>query len=150
HSMVCARRSSSPWGFILVQMRILAKPMRRPGEEIAEEGTLFLNGLQFLAGLEADRFAGRDANFFTGTRIASDAGLARLDVENPEAPQFNPLATSQSRFQSVEHSLYGVFSLCARHAGIGDHRVHYIQLYHQFPRCQKRKPMLDSPPWVVK
>ena len=41
--------------------------------------------LQFFAGLKANGFAGRDADFFAGARVAADAGLARLYGEDAKA-----------------------------------------------------------------
>ena len=51
----------------------------------------FRHFLEFFAGLEAHGFAGRDFHFFAGARVAADAGLARLDVENTEPTQLDPV-----------------------------------------------------------
>ena len=57
---------------------------------------LFVLGkcLQFLAGLEAYSLAGRDADFRPRTRVAADAGLARLYRKHAEATQFNAVVVS--------------------------------------------------------
>ena len=54
--------------------------------------------LQFFAGLEADSLAWGNVDFFTGARVAADAGLARLDAEDPKAAQFNALAAAEGSF----------------------------------------------------
>src|ERR1035441_4133523 len=54
--------------------------------------TLLVNGLQFLAGLEADGLAGRYGHFGAGARVPSNAGLARTHVEDAKTAQFNAVA----------------------------------------------------------
>ena len=60
--------------------------------------------MQLLAGLEAHGFAWRDVDFFTGARVAADAGLAGLDAEDAEAAQFNALPAAQGTLQGLEDS----------------------------------------------
>src|SRR5215470_8641141 len=60
--------------------------MKRAGSRF--ERSRLLDRLQFLAGLEADCFAGRDGDFGAGSRVASDAGLSGTDVEHAKATQF--------------------------------------------------------------
>ena len=66
-----------------------AGPIFGDVETIAEEGTPLSSGLveevEFFAGLEADGFAGSDADFGSGARVAAYAGFAGFDVEDSEA-----------------------------------------------------------------
>src|SRR5690348_11807137 len=67
--------------------------------------------LQFLAGLEAHCFAGRDADFLAGAGISADAGLAGAHVENTEAPQLNSLAFAERILHGLEDSFDGLLRL---------------------------------------
>jgi len=91
--------------------------------------------LQFFAGLEAYRFAGRNIHFFAGARIAANAGLARLHGKNSEAAQFNSLAPAHAAFQRFKNRLDGLFGLDAAHASsieLGQYGVHDIQFNQTF------------------
>src|SRR5687767_811007 len=48
--------------------------------------------LEILAGLEADRPAGRDADFLAGSWVTADPPLPRLHLEHAEAAQLDPFA----------------------------------------------------------
>jgi hypothetical protein len=72
--------------------------------------------LQFLAGFEPHRFAGGDADFLAGARVAADTGLARADAENAEAAQFNAITCRESLFEPLEYGIHGSFSLGSRQA----------------------------------
>ena len=61
--------------------------------------------LQFLAGLEADRFAGRNRHFRTRAGIAPDAGFAGTYLENSESPKFDTLLPSQCFFTAPQHHI---------------------------------------------
>ena len=66
------------------------------------------------AGFEAHGLARRNVDLFAGARIASDAGLARLDVEDAEAPQLDALAAAKRILQGLEDRLHGLLCLwCA-------------------------------------
>src|SRR5579863_7309774 len=86
--------------------------------------------LQFLAGLEAHGFAGRDADFLAGARIAADAGLARAHVEYSEAPQLDTLALAERIFHCSKDGFDGLFSLGSAYACLGYNGIHNIQLNH--------------------
>src|SRR5487761_2341554 len=58
--------------------------------------------LQFLAGLKAHCLARRDRDLGAGTRVASDAGLARAHVEDSEAAQLNSLAAPQGALHAFK------------------------------------------------
>jgi len=66
--------------------------------------------VEFFAGFEADGLAGRDADLFTGTRVASDAGLARFDGEDTKAAQLDALACDERLLHAAEDGVDG--SLC--------------------------------------
>jgi hypothetical protein len=69
--------------------------------------------VQFLAGLETHRLAGRDADFGTGAGIATDAGFARANAENAKSAQFDTLTGCQGRFEAFEDGIHGRLSLGA-------------------------------------
>ena len=58
-------------------------------------GRAGLQRVQFLAGLEAHRLAGGDADLGAGAGIAADAGFAGADAEDAKAAQFDALAGGQ-------------------------------------------------------
>jgi hypothetical protein len=91
---------------------------------------MILQRLQFLAGFEAYRLAGRDADFLAGTRITSYAGFARAHIEHAEAAQFDSFAFAQSSFHGFENRLDGFFGLGSAHSGFTHDRIHYIKLNH--------------------
>src|ERR1700676_1586079 len=69
--------------------------------------------LQFLAGLEAHRFAWRDADFLASTRIAADAGLARAHVEHTEAAQLDSFPFAKRTLHRSKDGFDGLFRLGA-------------------------------------
>src|ERR1035441_3390061 len=86
--------------------------------------------LQFLAGLEAYCFAGRDADFLAGARISSDAGLAGTHVKYAEAPQLDALTFAQRAFHGREDRLNRLLRFGPAHAGPIYHCIHNIKLDH--------------------
>jgi hypothetical protein len=86
--------------------------------------------LQFLAGLEAHCFAGRDADFLAGAGIPADAGLAGAHVEDTEAPQFNSLAFTERILHGLEDSFDGLLRLGPAHTGLINDCINDIQLNH--------------------
>ena len=54
--------------------------------------------LEFLAGLEADGFAGGDRNFFARSWVSPNTSLAGFYDKHPKAAQFNSLASGQCFF----------------------------------------------------
>src|SRR5712691_4819202 len=65
-----------------------------------------IDGLQLLAWLKAHGLAGWDRHLGAGARIATDAGLARPDIEYTKSPQFNAIAFGESCF--VNHFINNV------------------------------------------
>src|SRR5690242_8687920 len=86
--------------------------------------------LQFLAGLEAYRLAGRDGNFGAGARVAADSGLARPDVEHAKAPQLNAITLGQGALHAFKDGLYRQFGLGLGDAGLIDHFINDVELDH--------------------
>jgi len=86
--------------------------------------------LQFFAGLETHRLARRNADFFAGARIPSNAGLARLDAEDAEFAKFDALAAAQSALQRFEDGLDGLFRFRAADICLGHHSIYDVELDH--------------------
>src|SRR5208283_5727134 len=90
--------------------------LKQPGEAPRDESaSALLDGLQFLAGLEADGLAGRNVDLRAGARVASDAGLARPHGEDAEAAQFDAIAARQRFLHALKYRFYRQFGL-----GFGD------------------------------
>src|SRR5262249_39119954 len=86
--------------------------------------------LQLFPRLEAHGFAGRNVDLSAGARIAADAGLARTHIEHAEAAQFDAFALPQRLLHAGENCLYRQLSLGLGDAGLVDHFVDDIELYH--------------------
>jgi hypothetical protein len=86
--------------------------------------------LQFLAGLEAHCFAGRDTHFLPGARVAADASLARAHVEYTEAAQLDSFPLAQRILHGFKDSFDGLLRLGPAHAGLVYNRVYDVQLNH--------------------
>ena len=76
--------------------------------------------MQLFTRLEADRFARGDGYLGAGSRIASDARLARTDIEDPKPPQLDPFAAGQSFLQALEDGVHSSLGLHARQTGTLD------------------------------
>jgi len=59
--------------------------------------------LQVLTGFEPDRTPGRDSNFLARSRVATNAALARLHLEDAEAAELNPVASLHRDPHRIEH-----------------------------------------------
>jgi len=105
--------------------------------------------LEFFAGLEADGFAGRNVDFFTGAGIAADAGLARLDAEDAEAPELDALAAAKGLLERFKNGFDGLLGLGTADTRRGDDGVYNVQLNHTSLR-RFRGQMLEGAAWVVK
>jgi hypothetical protein len=93
------------------------------------DGVVF-ETLQFLAGLEANSFSGRNADLFAGARIAANAGLARLDAEDAELAKFDALTAPHSVFEGFEDSFDGLFGFGTADVCLRNHSVYDIKLDH--------------------
>jgi hypothetical protein len=106
-------------------------------------------GLEFLAGLEADSFAGRDAYLLTCTRVAAYASLARLDGKDAKAAELDTFAAAESVFHGLEDGFNGLLGFGAGDAGLLYDSIDDIELNHTSLQ-RNRKPMLDRGLQVVK
>jgi hypothetical protein len=86
--------------------------------------------LQFLAGLEAHCFAGRDADFLACAGIPADAGLAGAHVKHSEAPQFNSFTFSERFLHGFKNGFDGLLRFGPAHAGLIYDCINDIQLNH--------------------
>ena len=78
------------------------------------QGRLRIQQVKFLARLETNSLAWSDGDFRSGPRIAADPSLAWADVEYTKAAQLNPVARSESLFQTFENRVDSSFRLVAR------------------------------------
>jgi len=116
---------------------------------LAELG--FLRGfdaLEFLAGFEADGFAGRDADLFARAGIATDACLAGFDAEDAKAAEFDTLAAAESLLERFENGFDGLLGFGAADESLGHNRIYDVQLNHT--RLLLPRQMLEGEPQVVK
>jgi hypothetical protein len=105
--------------------------------------------LEFFAGFEADSFSGRDAHLLARPRVAPNAGLARLDVEDAEAAQLDALAFAEGVLHGLEDGLDGLLGFVSGDVRFLNHRVHDVQFDHNgLPAAAKS--MLDRGLRVVK
>jgi hypothetical protein len=86
--------------------------------------------MQFFTGFEADGFAGRDADFCAGSRIAANAGFASANAEDTESAQFNALTSCERFLKSLKHGVDCRFGLGAGQACALDHMVDNV-LFNQ-------------------
>ena len=89
-----------------------------------------LEHMQFLAGLEAHRLAGSDADLGSSTGVATDAGLAGPHAEDTKTTQFDTFAGGESLFKTLEDCIHGSFGLGPGKARALDHMVDDI-LFNQ-------------------
>ena len=92
--------------------------------------------VQLLAGLEAYGFAGGDADFGAGARIATDAGLARADAEDAETAEFDTFSCCEGFFEALKHRIDGRFCLGSRKACALDDLMNNVLL------DQCRRPLM--------
>src|SRR5438067_12297757 len=83
-------------------MRKRAAGVSHRREGLGKQTDGLIDGLKFLARLEAHRFAGRNIYFGTGARVASDAGLARPNVEDSEAAQLDAVAATECLLHALK------------------------------------------------
>jgi hypothetical protein len=105
--------------------------------------------LELLAGLEANRFSGRNADFFTGAGIAADTGLSGFDAEDAELAKFDALAAAECAFERLKDGFDGLLCFGAADVGLRDHSVYDVKLDHNRPP-ENRGPMLEATAQVVK
>jgi len=74
-------------------------------------------GLQFLARLEANRFARGNCDFGACPGIAADPSFARPNVKNSKTPEFNSVSVAQRFLHGFENGLNSHFRLGFRDPG---------------------------------
>jgi hypothetical protein len=79
--------------------------------------------VQFLAWLEAHRFAGGDADLGASAGIAANAGFAGADAENAKPAQFDALACGKSLLQALENRIHRGLCLGAGQARALDYMM---------------------------
>jgi len=73
--------------------------------------------VQFFAGFEAHSLAGGNADLGSGTRVAANAGLARLDGEDAKATELNAVACDEGLLHAFEDGVNGSLRLGSRKPG---------------------------------
>src|SRR2546423_14485752 len=86
--------------------------------------------LQIFAGFEPDRAPGRNADFLAGPRVAADAALARLHLEDPESAQLDALAALHGDSHRVEDGVDCHLGFDFGDVGNLRHFVHDVDLDH--------------------
>ena len=91
-------------------------------------GRAALQRVQFLAGFEANRLAGGNADLGAGAGVAADAGFAGADAEDAKAAQFDALAGGQSLLEALEDGIHGSLGLGAGQARALNHMMDDVLL----------------------
>lgn len=91
--------------------------------------------MQFLARLEADRLTGGNGHFRAGAWVATNACFTRTYIKDSKAPQFDPVAFSESLFQAFEDRIHGRFSLVTRQACAFDDVMDNVLFYQRVHLC---------------
>src|ERR1035438_1600651 len=86
--------------------------------------------MELLAGLEAHRFAGRDADLGARAGVAANPGFAGAHTENAKPAQLDALTGRQSFFQPLEDRIHRSFSLGAGQPCALDHVMNDV-LFNQ-------------------
>src|SRR6185503_14779743 len=73
--------------------------------------------LEVLARLEADRASGRNLHFLARPWVAADPALARLDLEDAEPPELDPLPAHHGVLHRLEDRFHRHFGLHLRDVG---------------------------------
>jgi hypothetical protein len=97
-----------------------------------------LEGLQFLAWLKSHRFAGRNGDLGTGSRIAPDTRLTWPNIENAEAAEFNPVTLGECFFHGLENGFHSHFGLGLGDAGTINYFIDDVEFDHKISRRIQR------------
>jgi hypothetical protein len=89
--------------------------------------------VEFLARLEANRFARGNADFGSGAGITADSGLAGPNVEDPEAAELDALTFGESALKGLEYGVDRSLGFIALQPGALDHLVNDVLFYQDFP-----------------
>src|SRR4051794_24049144 len=90
-----------------------------------------IDGLQFFAGLEADRIAGRDVYFSSGAGIAAYASFAGANIEDAESAQLDAIAMGESFLHALKDNLHRSFRFRLGDARLSDNLIDDVQLDHR-------------------
>ena len=86
--------------------------------------------MKFLAGLEANGFAGGDGDFGSGPWVAADAGFARLDGKDAKSTELNTIASNESLLHAIEDGVHCGFCLRSRQSSALNNPLYKILLNH--------------------
>jgi hypothetical protein len=89
--------------------------------------------VKLFAGLEANGFAGSDADFGAGAGVSSDPCLAGTDIEDAKSAQFDTLAFGERALESLKYGIDSSLGLIALQAGALNHLVNDVLFYQGFP-----------------
>lgn len=89
--------------------------------------------MELFPGLETNCFTRGDADFGACPRVTADACLARTNIEDPEAPQLDPLTFSERTLERLEDGVDSSLSLVALQTGAFNHLVNDVLFYQGFP-----------------
>jgi hypothetical protein len=89
--------------------------------------------MELLAGLEAHGFAGSDADFGAGARIAPDARFAGADIEDAKAAQLDALAFGERALEGLEYCIDSRLGFVALQPGAFNHLVNDVLFYQGVP-----------------
>jgi hypothetical protein len=85
-------------------------------EESAALGSFGIEGVQLFAGLEANGFAGGDADLGAGAGITADAGFTGANAEDTESAEFDAVTGGKSGFETFKDGIDGSLGLGSRQA----------------------------------
>src|SRR5262245_12510853 len=88
--------------------------------------------LEVLAWLEANRASGWDPHFLASPRVAADAPLPRLHLEDPEAAQLDPFPALHGDPHRLEHCVDCHLGLDLGDVGNARHLVDDVDLDHAY------------------
>src|ERR1700685_1843404 len=93
--------------------------LRRPARanEISRLGCGSRKRLKFLAGFETHSLARRDVHLLARARIAADARLARLHVEDAKAAKFDAASVTQRVLHRLENGFNRLLGLGSGNVG---------------------------------
>ena len=89
-----------------------------------------LDGLQLFARLEANGLTWRNINLLPCARVTPDACLARPNIEDAKAAEFDSAAATQGALHAFKNRFHSLFGLSARYVCTADNRVHDVELDH--------------------
>jgi len=89
--------------------------------------------VKVFARLEAHGAARRDADLRPRAGVASDTRLAGPDVEDPEAPQLDAVASGQGAFQAIEDGFDGGLGFYAGQSGTLNYLMYDVLLNQWLP-----------------